>query len=69
MSLIEEYGNRREQKGKDEGKKEGMKKGMKKIIESLIKSGITLNEISQKTEITVTILLRLRVDKLLFSIY
>ena len=46
MSLIYEYGNRREQKG--------MKKGMKIIIESLIRSGSSLNEISQKTGMTLT---------------
>ena len=41
MSLIYEYGNRREQKGRDEG--------MKEIISSLIESGTPLTEISQKT--------------------
>ena len=41
MSLLEEYGNRREQKGRNEG--------MKEIISSLIESGTPLTEISQKT--------------------
>ncbi len=53
MSLIYEYGERREQKGKDdgikEGIKEGMKEGMKELINDFIKSGTTLEEISQKT--------------------
>ena len=49
MSLIYEYGNRREQKGRDEG----MKEGMKEIISSLIESGTPLTEISQKTGKTI----------------
>lgn len=57
MSLIYEYGNRREQKGRDEGKNEGINEGinegMKEIIKSLINSGETLPEISQKTGKTI----------------
>ena len=49
MSLIYEYGNRREQQGKDDGIKEGMKEGMKEIINNFLKTGTTLQEISQKT--------------------
>ena len=45
MSLIYEYGERREQKGKDDG----IKEGMKELINDFIKSGTTLEEISQKT--------------------
>ena len=45
MTLIYEYGDRREKKGI----KEGMKEGMKEIIENLLKSGDTLTEISEKT--------------------
>ena len=41
MSLIHEYGNRREQEGK--------KEGMKELINDFLKSGTTLQEISQKT--------------------
>ena len=53
MSLIYKYGNRREQKGRDEGKNEGINEGMKEIIKSLINSGETLPEISQKTGKTI----------------
>jgi len=49
MSLIYEYGERREQQGKDDGIKEGIKEGMKELINDFIKSGTTLEEISQKT--------------------
>ena len=53
MSLIYEYGNRREQQGKDdgikEGMKEGIKEGMKEIINNFLQTGTTLQEISQKT--------------------
>jgi len=45
MILLEEYGNRREQKGREVG----IKEGMKEIISSLIESGTPLTEISQKT--------------------
>ena len=41
MTLIYEYGDRREKKG--------MKEGMKEIIKNLLKSGDTLTEISEKT--------------------
>jgi lambda repressor-like predicted transcriptional regulator len=41
MRLIYEYGNRREQQGKD--------KGMKEIINNFLQTGTTLQEISQKT--------------------
>ena len=53
MSLIYEYGNRREEKGRYEGMKEGKKEGMKEIISSLIESGTPLTEISQKTGKTI----------------
>ena len=49
MSLIYEYGNRREQKGRNEG----INEGMKEIIKSLLNSGETLPEISQKTGKTI----------------
>lgn len=41
MSLIYEYGERKE--------KNGMKQGMKEIIVSFLNAGTSLNEISQKT--------------------
>ncbi len=41
MTLIFEYGDRREKKGRDEG--------MKEIIENFLNSGTTLTEISKKT--------------------
>ena len=57
MSLIYEYGNRREQKGRNEGFNEGINEGinegMKEIIKSLLNSGETLPEISQKTGKTI----------------
>ena len=49
MSLLQEYGNRRENEGKDEGIKEGIKEGMKEIIQKCLNSGTTLEEISKKT--------------------
>ena len=48
MTLIYEYGKRKEEMGKKEGKKEGMKE----ILLSLILSGATLTELSQKTGTT-----------------
>ena len=53
MSLIYEYGDRREQKGRDEGINEGINQGMKNILQSLINSGDSLSEISQKTGKTI----------------
>ena len=41
MTLIYEYGDRKE--------KEGRREGMKEIITSLLSAGDTLQEISQKT--------------------
>ena len=41
MTLIYEYGDRKE--------KEGRREGMKEIITSLLSAGVTLQEISQKT--------------------
>ena len=49
MSLIHEYGDRREQKGRNEG----INQGMKNILQSLINSGDSLSEISQKTGKTI----------------
>lgn len=45
MSLIYEYGERKENKGRREGRREGIKE----ILEGLINSGTSLAEISQKT--------------------
>ena len=45
MSLIYEYGQRRE----DEGIKEGKKEGFKDALLCFIKSGMSLSELSQKT--------------------
>ena len=45
MTLLYEYGNRREQKGRNEE--------MKEILESLINSGDSLFEISKKTGKTI----------------
>ena len=41
MSLLQEYGNRKEKQGKD--------KGIKEIIQKFLNSGTTLEEISKKT--------------------
>lgn len=49
MSLIYEYGDRREKKGRNEGRDEGMKE----ILKSLIDSGDSLSELSQKTGKTI----------------
>lgn len=56
MSLIHEYGERKEQKGKEEGMKKGLKEGKeegkiegkKEVIISLIKSGMNVEEISDR---------------------
>ena len=45
MSLIYEYGERKENKGRKEGRKEGIKE----ILEGFVNSGTSLAEISQKT--------------------
>ena len=49
MSLIYEYGERKEKKGRDEGIKEGKTEGIKEILVSLLNSGDSLLDISQKT--------------------
>lgn len=49
MSLIYEYGERKEKKGRDEGIKEGRTEGIKEILVSLLNSGDSLLDISQKT--------------------
>lgn len=49
MSLIYEYGERKEKKGRDEGIKEGRTEGIKEILVSLLNSGDSLSDISQKT--------------------
>lgn len=54
MSLIHEYGNRREQEGK--------KEGMKELINDFLKSGTTLQEISQKTGKSIPELEEILVD-------
>lgn len=48
MSLLDEYGDRREQKGRDEGWRKGKKEGMKELISSLLNSGESLSEIAKK---------------------
>ena len=60
MTLIYEYGNRKEQKGfddglkkgmkegKEEGMKEGKEEGKKEIIINLLKSGMTCEDIAQR---------------------
>ena len=45
MSLIKEYGDRWEQKGRNDGKKEGMKE----LISSILDAGESIPEISKKT--------------------
>lgn len=45
MSLIEEYGERRFQKGFEKGYEEGVKIGKKMIILSLLESGMSAEEI------------------------
>jgi len=42
MSLLDEYGNRREQKGREDGWRAGKKEGMKELISSLLDSGESL---------------------------
>ena len=49
MTLIYEYGDRREQRGREEGIEKGREEGIKEIILSFINSGTPLSEISQKT--------------------
>ncbi|MBO6123207.1 MAG: hypothetical protein J6P09_05150 [Methanobrevibacter sp.] len=49
MSLLDEYGDRREQKGRDEGWRKGKKEGMKELISSLLDAGESIPEISKKT--------------------
>ena len=49
MSLIYEYGDRREEKGRTEGRTEGMKE----ILKSLIESGDSLSELCKKTGKTI----------------
>ena len=65
MSLIYEYGDRREEKGRtegrnegrtegrNEGRTEGRNEGMKEILKSLIESGDSLSELSKKTGKTI----------------
>lgn len=48
MSLIHEYGERKEQKGKEEGIKEGTIKGKEETIISLLESGMSAEEISDR---------------------
>ena len=45
MSLLYEYGERREQAGREEG--------MKEILKSFINSGVSLSELSEKTGKTI----------------
>ena len=45
MSLIYEYGDRREKRGRDDG----IKEGRKEALVFFINSGFTLSELSQKT--------------------
>lgn len=49
MSLIFEYGDRREQKGRDSGLEDGRKEGIKETLLSFVNSGTSLSEISQIT--------------------
>lgn len=46
MSLIYEYGERKERKGKREGRREGRTN----VIENLLKSGMSPKEISNRTK-------------------
>ena len=50
MSAIYEYGERKEQKGREKGIKEGIKEGREETILKLYKTGMTPEEISQRLE-------------------
>ena len=54
MSLLDEYGNRREQKGREDGWRAGKKEGMKELISSLLDSGESLSEISKKLGMSIS---------------
>lgn len=66
MSLIYEYGERKEAKGKIEGKiegkREGKREGLREILSCLVNSGDSLNEISKKTGKPVEELERILAD-------
>lgn len=62
MSLIYEYGERKEAKGKIEGKIEGKREGLREILSCLVNSGDSLNEISKKTGKPVEELERILAD-------
>ena len=49
MSLLDEYGNRREQKGREDGWRAGKKEGMKELISCFMDAGESIPEISKKT--------------------
>ena len=49
MTLIYEYGERREKDGKKEGRKEGRKEGFRDLLLCLVNSGDCLSDISKKT--------------------
>ena len=53
MSLIHEYGERKEQKGKEEGKEEGIEVGEENIIKKLYSSGMGISEIASRLDMDV----------------
>ena len=51
MSLIHEYGERKEQQGLEMGRKEGKEEGIKSIIKQLYSSGMEIPEIASRLKI------------------
>ena len=54
MSLIHEYGERKEQKGRLEGIEEGRLEGIKSIILKLYDSGLSVSEISERSGMSIS---------------
>ena len=54
MSLIHEYGERKEQKGRLKGIEEGRLEGIKSIILKLYDSGLSVSEISERSGMSIS---------------
>ena len=54
MSLIHEYGERKEQKGRLEGIEEGRLEGIKSIILKFYDSGLSVSEISERSGMSIS---------------
>ncbi len=69
MSLIEEYGERKEEKGRKkgleiglkEGLKEGRKKGTENIIKNILISGLNPKEIAEITKVPLPVINEIKV--------